>query len=212
LNKTIYLIRHGETDYNRRGVVQGSGIDAELNALGRAQASAFYSAYQYISFDKIYTSKLQRTVQSVQGFINDGIPQEAHEGLNEISWGVREGRTPNSMDNDYYRDLITNWQNGITDLAAEGGESPEDVQARQRPVIDLIVSRPEEKTVLVAMHGRAIRVLMSTLFNTPLKDMDQYSHSNLGLYLLEYDYEAKHFLILKDNDISHLFTLEVSQP
>jgi bisphosphoglycerate-dependent phosphoglycerate mutase len=39
--KDIYLIRHGETDYNRLGVVQGSGIDADLNDLGRRQAQAF---------------------------------------------------------------------------------------------------------------------------------------------------------------------------
>jgi probable phosphoglycerate mutase len=39
--KDIYLIRHGETDYNRMGVVQGSGIDADLNELGQRQAQAF---------------------------------------------------------------------------------------------------------------------------------------------------------------------------
>jgi probable phosphoglycerate mutase len=40
--KTIYLIRHGETDYNRRGVVQGSGVDSDLNEMGQAQATAFF--------------------------------------------------------------------------------------------------------------------------------------------------------------------------
>ena len=40
--KTIYLIRHGETDFNRQGIVQGSGVDSDLNELGLAQAEAFF--------------------------------------------------------------------------------------------------------------------------------------------------------------------------
>lgn len=208
-SKTIYLIRHGETDYNRRGVVQGSGIDAHLNELGVAQANAFFEVYQNVAFDKVYTSKLIRTVQSVRGFLEKGLAHEAYEGLNEISWGVREGRTPNSMDNDYYRWLVTSWQEGKTDLQAEGGESPEDVQRRQLPVIDVILSRPEEKTVLVAMHGRAIRVLLATIFNWPLHLMDEFLHTNLGLYLLQYDYTTKSFSMEKENDIAHLLSLEI---
>jgi len=41
--KTIYFIRHGETEYNKLGIVQGSGVDSELNENGRAQAQAFYN-------------------------------------------------------------------------------------------------------------------------------------------------------------------------
>jgi len=59
--KTIYLIRHGETDFNRRGVVQGSGVDSDLNDMGRAQAQAFFQAYQHVPFEKLYVSGLKRT-------------------------------------------------------------------------------------------------------------------------------------------------------
>jgi bisphosphoglycerate-dependent phosphoglycerate mutase len=83
--KSIYLIRHGETDLNRKGVVQGSGVDSMLNEWGEAQAAAFFNAYQHVPFDKIYTSALQRTQQSVRGFINQGIPYESYAGLYEIS-------------------------------------------------------------------------------------------------------------------------------
>ena len=51
--KDIYLIRHGETEYNRMGVVQGSGIDADLNELGNRQAKAFFDHYQHLELDKI---------------------------------------------------------------------------------------------------------------------------------------------------------------
>ena len=82
LVKDIYLIRHGETEYNRKGVVQGSGIDADLNDLGQKQAAAFFAHYQDLPIDKIYTSVLRRTHQSVKGFIEKGLPWEQHTGLN----------------------------------------------------------------------------------------------------------------------------------
>lgn len=46
MTKYIYILRHGETDYNRRGIVQGSGVDAELNEYGRLQAEAFFRYYR----------------------------------------------------------------------------------------------------------------------------------------------------------------------
>lgn len=210
-SKTIYLIRHGETDYNRKGIVQGSGVDTELNEWGKAQAEAFFDAYQHVPFDKIYTSTLQRTVQSVQGFIDLGIPYERHAGLNEISWGCREGSLPNTMDNEYYRNLIESWQNGKIDLPCEDGESPADVRARQKPVIDLILSRPHERNILIAMHGRAIRILMTLLFNEELTQMDKYEHSNLCLYRLKYQYSDMSFSLETANDITHLLSLDIPQ-
>ncbi len=202
--KTIYLIRHGETDFNRRGVVQGSGVDSELNELGHAQANAFYEAYQNLPFDKVYTSALQRTTQSVAKFIAKDIPHEAHASLNEISWGIREGITPAKNDGDYYKFLTESWQNGQTDMTADGGESPEDVQQRQAPIIDLILSQPNEELILVAMHGRAIRILLTTLLRRPLVEMDTFPHTNLGLYVLEYDYSTQQFAIIRTNDTAHL--------
>ena len=50
------------------GIVQGRGMDTELNEKGRAQAEAFYQAYKDVPFDKIYTSTLKRTHQTVQNF------------------------------------------------------------------------------------------------------------------------------------------------
>ena len=209
--KSIYLIRHGETDLNRQGVVQGSGVDSKLNDWGQAQADAFFNAYQHVPFDKIYTSALQRTHQSVRGFIAQGIPHESYAGLNEISWGVREGKEPNTGDSQYYRELVNKWKNGEVNESAEGGESPEDVRNRQIPVIETIPSRPHERNILIAMHGRAIRVLLTTLFDQPLVRMDDYDHSNLCLYRINYSYDTQRFELEVSNDITHLLSLEIPQ-
>ena len=209
--KSIYLIRHGETDLNRRGVVQGSGVDASLNEWGEAQAEAFFNAYQHVPFDKIYTSALRRTHQSVRGFIKQGLPHESYAGLNEISWGVREGKEPNTGDSNYYRELVTAWRNGDVHLAAEEGESPVDVRNRQIPVIETILSRPHERNILVAMHGRAMRVFLTVLLNQPLIRMDDYEHSNLCLYKINYSYDTGLFDLEISNDITHLLSLEIPQ-
>ena len=204
-SKTIYLIRHGETEFNRIGVVQGSGIDSDLNETGLAQAKAFFESFQHINFDKIYTSKLRRTVQSVQPFIDLGISYVQLEGLNEISWGEKEGKVPNYLEDQTYLETIANWSKGKTDIpAAPKGESPEEVVARQKVAFEIIMSNIEEETILVAMHGRAIRILLTHLLDLPLSAMDTFGHRNLCLYQLNYHYSTRKFEIKIANDISHL--------
>lgn len=211
-SKTIYLIRHGETDYNRKGIVQGSGVDADLNELGRAQANSFYNFYRNTAFQKVYISKLKRTYQSVQQFIEEEkLPFESHAGLNEISWGTKEGKMPNYLDDEYYKNLIHNWNSGNVTMSTDQGESPMDVRLRQMPVIDLILSRPEEETVLVCMHGRAIRILLTTLLEKPLSDMDTFEHQNLCLYILTYDYFSNTFTLETANDTAHLLLMPVEE-
>lgn len=210
IQKTIYLIRHGETDYNRRGVVQGSGVDSDLNEMGRAQAQAFFQAYQHVPFSKIYISGLKRTFQTAEPFIDLGIPYEKLTGLNEISWGIMEGKAPGNLDNEYYRSLIEAWESGNTARSTEGGESPEQVVERQKVAIDTILAHPDETVVLVAMHGRAMRILLCWLTNQPLSHMDQFEHSNLCLYKIQYNYDSATFTIELANDTAHLLTLALS--
>ena len=200
--KKIYLLRHGQTDYNLQGVVQGSGIDAPINATGRAQAEAFFRSYQDILFDQLYHSALIRTRQSIQGFIDLGIPVEALSELNEISWGQYEGTPMTPEEGEYYRMMLRQWQQGNLDYAIAGGESPNSVAERLHRAIQIILNGPGE-TILVCMHGRAMRIFLSLICQTPLKEMDQYEHGNLCLYLLQQQ-EVGGFALLKENDQAHL--------
>jgi len=207
--KTIYLIRHGETEYNRLKIVQGSGIDAELNPIGKAQADAFFEHYKDVTFDKVYTSDLIRTKQSVEKFIKLGLPTEHHEGLNEISWGNREGRKISAEDDQYYQDMLKAWAEGNIKYAIDSGESPYDVQTRQKPVLKLILSRKEEKRILICMHGRAMRIFLALMLHYPLKNMDVFEHSNLCLYKITYTGES--FRIDLHNNTEHLKNIELEK-
>ena len=201
-SKKVYLIRHGQTDFNLKNIVQGSGVDTDLNELGRKQAQAFFDAYKHVKFDKIYTSALKRSQQSVQGFIDLGIPHDALVGLNEISWGVKEGYRVTPDEDEYYHYMLQQWQVGNTHLRIQGGESPDDVIKRMQPAVDYIMKQESEKTILICMHGRAIRILLCHLLNYPLRSMDMFEHSNLCLYLL--NYTGSMFSVEKYNDTSHL--------
>lgn len=200
--KKIYLVRHGQTDYNLQGVVQGSGIDAPINATGRVQAEAFFRTYRSVPFDRVYHSALLRTRQSIQGFIDLGVPTCMLPELNEISWGDFEGTPMTPEEGQYYQFMLHQWQLGNLDYAIAGGESPNQVAARLTRALDILL-KDTTKTLLVCMHGRAMRIFLSILCQTELKKMDQYEHNNLCLYILEQTSETA-FTILKANDQEHL--------
>lgn len=188
-----------------RGIVQGSGVDSSLNEQGRSQAKAFFEHYKHVPFDRIYTSALKRTTETVQNFIGMGIPHESLPELNEISWGNKEGQKITPEEDAYYHWMLRQWQEGETNHKIEGGESPDDVALRQKRAIKLIMSRDNDKNILVCMHGRAIRILLCLLLNYPLKSMDMFEHTNLCLYLL--NQTGTMFSIEKYNYTGHLVGL-----
>ena len=201
-NKHIYLIRHGQTDYNLQGIVQGSGVDTSLNDTGRLQAKAFFEAYKDIPFDKIYASSLRRTVETIDPFIKKGIPFEQLPGLNEFSWGCKEGVPLTDENHEYYLQVTTDWQKGIYETCIEGGDNPLQVKARQEIALERIMANEDEQTILICMHGRAMRVLLCILLNYELSSMDFFPHTNTCLYHIVYT--GSMFQVLKFNDISHL--------
>lgn len=199
--KRIYLIRHGETDFNKNGVVQGSGVDSSLNDIGLRQAKLFFEKYKHVPFEKVYTSALQRTIQSVQNFIVSGIPHEIIPELNELSWGISEGIPFSHESNKLYFEIIDSWKQGDIHRAMKGGESPIQVKKRQEVAVKKILSE-KEKLILVCMHGRAMKIMLAWITGHDIRHMDLFEHDNLSLYILKYS--DNHFEIERSNDRSHL--------
>lgn len=202
MRKQVFIIRHGQTDFNKQGIVQGSGVDASLNDLGRKQADAFYETYGKHGFEKIYISELKRTQESVAPFLGS-TPHEKRAELNEIGWGIYEGKQVTPEDREVFKNLVAEWDQGETHKAMEQGEAPNEVANRQKEFLPTLTQRPDEKQVLICMHGRAMRIFMCVLLGLPLSQMQKFPHHNLGLYHLEMD-NAGRFSLLKENDISHL--------
>jgi len=200
--KKLYIIRHGETELNKKGIAQGSGVDSKLNEIGKQQALAFFNSYQHIPFDKVYTSLLQRTHQSVAHFLEKQIAWQQFGGLNEISWGEREGRPLTSQDDQEYFAILDAWQNGDLYAKTKGGESPIEVYERQKEALTQIMAHTDEKNILICMHGRAMRVFLCLLLDLPLINMKNFAHTNLCLYTLLFD--GKKFSLELSNNTDHL--------
>jgi broad specificity phosphatase PhoE len=200
--KTLYIVRHGQTDLNKQGIVQGRGRDTDLNDEGRRQADLFYNAYKNIPFDKIYISALKRTQQSIQHFIDLGIPYEKLPGLDELAWGVFEGQPNTPETKAAFLQIMRDWVSGKLDSKFEKGESPNEVKLRQLEALQIIMSHTEEENVLICMHGRAMRLFLCLLTGKPLTEMDNYPHQNLVLYKVAFDGEK--FEITDFNNAEHL--------
>jgi len=199
---TLYILRHGQTELNRLNIVQGSGVDSELNEMGYAQAKAFYEAHQHVDFDLVVTSKLRRTHQTVKGFLDKNIPWEQTSDVNEISWGVHEGQHSTPEQTERYRKMILDWQSGNLDASIESGESARQLLDRIQRFVEWVRTR-QERRILVATHGRAIRGLITCLKGLPATAMEDMEHSNTGLYVAHLLPDGTWEFEL-ENDTSHL--------
>jgi len=182
IEREIYIIRHGQTDHNAAGIVQGKGVDLSLNDKGRRQARAFFEAYKDIPFEIMYTSTLKRAQETLADFVKLGLPLEIYADLDEISWGELEG-THSTMESDAtFQNLIKRWKEGdIHAKPAPSGESPFDLQQRQKRFLKRMLAT-DYKKILIATHGRFIRAFLCTLTGRPLSEMETFTHSNLCLY------------------------------
>jgi probable phosphoglycerate mutase len=199
----IYLLRHGQTDYNVRNIVQGGGINSSLNDEGRKQAGKFFAKYGSVNFEKIFCTELKRTSETLSAFTMQRrtviIPE-----LNEISWGILEGReaTPD-VTKEFYR-VTGLWNHGILSERVEGGESAEEAGERAMAGFSKILREsPEKGNVLVCTHGRMLRILLSGITGYGLRKMNIFPHENTGLNVLRVS-AGKKISVEVINDLSHL--------
>ncbi len=199
--KKLYIIRHGETEPNRHHIIQGSGLDAPLNETGMQQAADFFMAYRHIPFDAVFTSALIRTWQSVDGFLRKGIPHYPVKNLNEISWGVKDGTRIDPSEQKIYNSMLSDWKAGLLDRSFDKGESPNMVASRMKLAVEDLL-QTDFKTILMCIHGRALRILLCLLMKKSLTEMETFLHSNLCLYILSFD--GQNWAIELENDTHHL--------
>jgi phosphoserine phosphatase len=197
----IYILRHGQTAFNKLGIIQGSSVDTDLDDTGRQQAEAFFKEYQHIDFQLIVTSVLKRTHQTVRQFIERGTPWIQTPDINEIRWGDHEGEQINDYWNSLFTEVRDSWNSGNLDARLPGGESAAELNTRLDRFIEWIKTRPEQR-ILVCSHGRTMRGLISLLKGISLAEMEGVSHSNTGCYICRYN--GTRFEFSLENGLEHL--------
>jgi broad specificity phosphatase PhoE len=198
----VYLIRHGETDYNVRNIVQGGGIDSDLNEKGLWQAERLYKAYRNTGFEWVYCSALKRTKQTVSHFIESGIPTCYDARLNEMGWGSLEGAEASATTRHVFESAITAWAQGDLNYRLSDGETPLQVANRcWASLMDIMQNHPNS-LILVCTHGRVLRILLCLLLGYSIRQMQDFKHSNAAVNIVRRT--GLKFTLDKVNDLSHV--------
>lgn len=148
----LFLVRHGETEWNRLRRIQGR-TDIPLNDTGRRQARATGRLLRRRRFDAIYASPLGRAFETAAIIADEvGLGQpETHEALVERNYGAAEGLTFAEIDRRY-----------PPGTPVPGRESRGDVADRVVPALLDIAARHAGGSVIVVSHGGAIRAALMT--------------------------------------------------
>lgn len=178
----VFLVRHGETAYNRGRIMQGRRINASLNARGRAQAEALGERFSDIRLDAIYASSLRRAIETATA-ISDRQPESTsvrcRTAFDEMCWGRYEGRGSSPDLQNMLDHVFGEWGDGNFAYQIEGGESILEVQKRAVAGFQEVIARHQGQTILIASHGRLLRVLLASLLpEYGLSRMNDIRHHN----------------------------------
>lgn len=194
--KEIWLIRHGETDWNAQGRVQGNS-DIPLNTLGESQATRLATRLHGAVFDSVHASDLQRAMRTAQVAL-PATAIAADARLRELAYGLFEGMVVANP----APDVAEAWRawspNRQHTPAPGGGESYEQLQAR---MLAFVTSLPDGRHAAFT-HGGAIRSLLYRVIGTPHGQSVRVDIDNTSITRLRVD--ARGFTIVTLNDHAHL--------
>ena len=160
--ETAFLIRHGETDFNRQRRLQGA-MGVPLNETGREQARLLAAHLGGARLDIIYASPISRAEETAAIIAAElDLPLQEDSRLREIAFGDFEGLTFAEV-KARYPAAARKWESGYLSYRVPGGESRDDVSRRMRQAWDEIVSADHENVALVS-HGSALMMFLGSLF------------------------------------------------
>ncbi len=156
----LYIARHGETEWNRAGKLQG-WKDAPLTEKGKKQAKALGRRLKEIGFDAVYSSPLGRTLKTAEIAL-DGkdLPVNKDERLKEIDMGEWEGTKADKI-KEMFPDLYEDFWERPHRYDPEDGESFDDVKERVLSFLDEMIEKHDGETILIFSHGCASKVMMT---------------------------------------------------
>lgn len=161
----LWLVRHGQTDWNVEGRYQGQA-DMPLNEVGQKQANDLARKIKEIDFDAVYSSDLQRALTTAQILAGDK-EVIVDRRLREIHQGEWEGQLF-SVIRQRYADFFESREQNPLESRPPGGESLQEVAERVRGCVDEIAKRHQGGRILIVSHGLAIATLIAAAKGLPL--------------------------------------------
>ena len=156
----VYLIRHGETDYNLTHRFQGMWVESHLTETGKAQAREASALSKDIPFDKLYVSAAERTRETAALLFPERDDAVYYDELREVDVGSLADMLISEM-KEKHGEVYTNAAK-TRDYSVFGGESAEMHKERAKRIMDKIVAMGGENIAVVS-HGGTIKCLLWAL-------------------------------------------------
>ena len=198
----FYLLRHGETEWNKLGKFQGL-TDVSLNERGLAQARDSARASLLWEHSVIYASSLTRTVQVAEEVRKvSGAPVVTDPGLRELSLGDLEGVTGAEM-RAGWPEVYETWRNNPADVVMPNGEMLAQLQERAlRVILEIERIHSGDPGVVVVSHNFTIRSIICAILDIPLYNFHRMSLGLGSLCTFESDANGRRLITYNCN--SHL--------
>ncbi|MGD1118881.1 MAG: histidine phosphatase family protein [Dehalococcoidales bacterium] len=203
----VILARHGQTEFNAREIFRGRA-DVPLNALGLRQAQLLGEYLAGEKIDVIYSSPLQRAVQTANLVAaHHHLETNIVENLNDIDCGLWQG-LPVTDVREKWGELYQDWLDTPEQVKIPGGESLEDVTCRAVPFLWDAVARCGEGKIVVVSHRVVSKVLICALLGLDNSLFWSFRIDTGGISRFEFD--GKKAVLTCHNDTSYLKALEGS--
>ena len=204
----LVLIRHGETHWNKDGLVQGGESDIQLNDTGLEQARKLAAFLENESITAVLSSPLQRATATAEVIASlHQLPVEIDQGLRELKVGDLEGTSISKLTTTFSQFLLQRWQDRET-MRLPNGESLVELQDRAWEVVECLLERyrssPEHDqntSVVVVSHYFVTLAIILKALGLPLDYLIRFKLDLGGLSVLEFrDYGAR---LVTFNDTSY---------
>ncbi len=197
----IYLLRHGQSEWNLLGRVQGQS-DIDLNNKGIEQAKKAAERLVEEDIDLIYSSDLSRAYETAE-IVGKKLDLEVGTlcGIREINFGTWEGldtKTIEARHNEHYK----KWRTEPHNIKFDEGEDLITVQKRALKDINKVMKENPGKNILLVSHGTAIKTIILGLLDIDISKYNKMTVGNVGISIIEFrDFSP----VLKlFNDVHHV--------
>ena len=186
----LYIMRHGETDWNKQGLIQGSA-DIPLNEYGVELAKLTKDGLDAagIKFDKIFSSPFVRARETAKIIAQGmGVPVTVKDEIREMNFGAYEGiKISELRTNPAYREINKCFDDPVHYVREGEAESYEEVFARIGSFLTVEVLPLEKqcKRVLIVCHGAVIRAFLSIIKKLPLSEYWNIHQPNCSINIAE---------------------------
>ena len=197
----LILARHGETDLNKSGRIQGANLDS-LNQTGRTQARALANALKYELPFTLYTSPVPRaaeTAQVIAGALT--LTPETLEDLKEADAGELEGLTSAQM-RERFPAFAERWAADSGTAQMPSGESLAQVQERAWRSLSLMQERHQEGVVVAVTHNFVVQTIICKVLQIPLHTSRRFRQDLGSITRVELDKER--CVLVSLNETLHL--------